>query len=498
MTAQRVIPDPRAAWRDARTGPQELLTGGLLLAAVAIGTWAGMLPGLALLAVGAIGVVAAVSSPRVFLLAYVAFIPFEGSTAFGGITNLSRFAGIAFAGGYLIRRRTAVRLDVMPVAGWALVLFAAASYLWSIDRTASLPQILTLLQLFLVAVLIADYVSEEEGLARWVALAYAVSAVATGLIGLFIWVTSRSTLAAGRATAFAGQDAAQFTSVLIPGLLVLFWETIRRPRVLPVIGAVVIVLAILASGTRSAWVAIGLAVAAGILPRISTRQRLTLVLAVGSVAIVALVVPSLYAETYGRAHRRHLLGRHGPARHLDDRPAAVDRSSRHRRGIRRVPVGAHARGHPRHGDPDARHRVPHAAGRVAQHRRGNAARARRHRLRPGGRVLLERGAAPSQRCVARGDRAPHGAHDARPGAVPRRAAAQAALAVHRARGRPHRGVGDPPPVGGRRPRRDRERGGGAVAGPRGCERGGGAVAEPGDHPGACAARRQARDAGSRD
>jgi len=300
MTPVVVVPDPRSAWRDARTGPNELLAGGLLLAAVMIGTWTGWLPGMALLAVGVIGLVAAIVDPRMFLLAYVALIPFEGSTAFGGITNASRFAGIAFAAGYLVHRRTAIRLDTIPAAGWAFAAFASASFLWSIDRTASLPQIFTLLQLFLIAVLIADFIVQEERAARWVALAYAVSAVGTALIGLWIWGTARGTLVAGRATAFAGQDAAQFTAVLIPGLLVLVWETLRRPRILPIIGAAIIAVAMLASGTRSAWVAIGLAVLAGFLPRISMRQRISVGIAFGVVALTAFLVPPLYAETYGR------------------------------------------------------------------------------------------------------------------------------------------------------------------------------------------------------
>ena len=300
MTPLTTLPDPRSAWRDARTGPPELLAGGLLLAAVAIGAWTGWLPGFALVAVGLIGIAAAVVDPRLFLLAYVALIPFEGSTALGGITNLSRFAGIGFAAGYVMRRGTAIRLDTIPAAGWAFVGLATASFLWSIDRSSSLAQIFTLLQLFVVAVLIADFIVEEERAARWVGLAYAVAAVGTALIGSWIWVVARNTLVAGRATAFAGQDAAQFTAVLIPALLVLVWETLRRPRVLPMVGIGVIAVAMLASGTRSAWVAIGIAVMAGFLPRISMRQRLGVGIALGVVALVAFLVPALYSETYGR------------------------------------------------------------------------------------------------------------------------------------------------------------------------------------------------------
>ncbi len=267
MTGLATIPDPRRAWREARTGPPEFLAGALLLVSVIVGAWAGWLPGVALVIAGCIALAAAIVDPRLFLIAYVALIPFEGSTALGGVTNLSRFAGIAFAAGYVVRRRGSLRLDTIPVAGWLFVGVACASYLWSVDRGASLPELLTLVQLFVLALLVADFVMEQEGAGRLVALAYSVSAVATACIGIWIWVTDPGSLKAGRATAFASQDSAQFTSILIPALLVLVWEALRRPRVLPIVGAAITIVAILASGTRSAWLAIGIAVAVGFLPQ---------------------------------------------------------------------------------------------------------------------------------------------------------------------------------------------------------------------------------------
>lgn len=300
MTHPTAIPSPLRAWREARTGPPELVAGALLLVSIIVASWGGWLPGVALVVAGAIGLAAAIADPRLFLIAYVALIPFEGSTALGGVTNLSRFAGIAFAAGYVLRRRGAIRLDVLPVGGWLFVAVAGASYLWSIDRGASLPQLLTLVQLFVIALLVADYLVTEERAARWVALAYAVSAVATACIGIFIWVTAPGSLKAGRASAFTGQDSAQFTSILIPALLVLIWEALRRPRVLPVIGAAITIVAILVSGTRSAWLAVGIAMAAGFLPRITWRQRMGIGVAVAVVAVVALVVPPLYTASYGR------------------------------------------------------------------------------------------------------------------------------------------------------------------------------------------------------
>jgi O-antigen ligase len=302
----RAVPSPLTAWNDARTGPAELAIGALVLGFTAAAVLTGTLPLVALAIAAGVALLAAVLDPRIFLAVYVALIPFDGWTAVGGLATLSRLAGIAFAAGYLVRRRGSLRLDTIGPAGWAFVGLAAASVLWSIDRTASLPEVLTLLQLFAVALLIADQVATEPGTARWIGLVYAIAALLIGALGIWRWVTDPGSLPAGRAAAFAGQDAAQFTAVLIPALLVLAWELLRRPR-LPTLGAwlaigtgLVLVVGILASGTRSAWVAVALAVSAGIVPRLTGWQRLGLGVLVAGTAVAALVVPALDAATFGR------------------------------------------------------------------------------------------------------------------------------------------------------------------------------------------------------
>jgi O-antigen ligase len=294
------VPSPLAAWNDARTGPAELAIGVTVLATVAVAVLTGTLPMIALGIAAAVALAAAVLDPRLFLVVYVALIPFDGWTAVGGIATLSRLVGIAFAAGYLIRRRGSLRIDTIGVGGWAFVVYATTSLLWSIDRTSSLPEILTLLQLFAIAVLAADSIAADPGSARWIGLVYAASAVIIAALGTWNWVTNPASLPAGRAAAFAGQDAAQFTAVLIPGLLVLAWEAIRRPRWIVIGAGLVIIVGVLASGTRSAWVAVGLALSAGLVPRISGRQRVGLGILVAATAVVALVVPPLYAATYGR------------------------------------------------------------------------------------------------------------------------------------------------------------------------------------------------------
>lgn len=294
-----VVPGPRAAWAEARTGPAELVLGLVILAAVAAGTVTGALPLVAIGVVG-LGIVAAIRGGRFYLLVYVALIPFDGAVAFGGLATLSRLVAIAFVIAHVARRRGSLRIDTIGASGWAFVLLAGASYLWSIDRVETLPELLTLVQLVAVTLVVADLVLEDRTAARPVMLVYAASATLMGAIGLVAWVIDRGSLPAGRAVAFDGQDPAQYAALLIPALLVLVWETLRRPRLLPIAGAIVAALGLLASGTRSAWVAVVVVMAVGLVPRMTNRQRLGLAVLVGGLAIVTLSVPGLNDLTLGR------------------------------------------------------------------------------------------------------------------------------------------------------------------------------------------------------
>jgi O-antigen ligase len=293
------IPGPIRAWNEARTGPVEIAAGALLLLAVAAATLSGTMLFAAAAAVGVL-VLALVRGSLVYLLAYVALIPFEGVGVLAGVGTASRIAAIAFVVVHVARRRGSLRLDPLGAWGWAFVAVAGASYLWSIDRATSLAQLITLGQLVLVTIVIADLLTERPSAARAVALTYATAAVVLGAIGIVEWIVARETLPAGRAVAFEGQDPAQFAGLLIPALFVLVWEVLERPRLRYVVGAVIAAVAIIASGTRSAWVAVGIVMLIGLFPRMSNRQRASL----GAVALVlgfvVVIVPALNELTIGR------------------------------------------------------------------------------------------------------------------------------------------------------------------------------------------------------
>ncbi|HEY7130832.1 MAG TPA: O-antigen ligase family protein [Candidatus Limnocylindrales bacterium] len=271
-------------------GQRALLVGLAVLAVVSVATALGGLQLVAALAAGAL-VLAIVRDPRVYLFAYVILIPFDGSGSLANAATLSRFAGLAFALTYLIQRRGSLRVDLMGIFGWAFVAFASLSILWSIDRSTSVPEVLTLVQLFVISLMIADMISEHPDIARPLALVYAGSATAIGLVGIITWLTARSTLIAGRAEAFEGQDPAQFTAILVPAFFVFAWVSLRRPRPIPIIGTAICTVAIIVSGTRSAWIAVAIVLAVVLVPRLSRRGIATFAVAAVVGGLFLLVIP---------------------------------------------------------------------------------------------------------------------------------------------------------------------------------------------------------------
>ena len=272
---------PRATWAIGLTG----LVGVMSVSAMA--TRLGMLP--ATLAVILAAVVTSVSFrwPLLTLALFAAFIPIEQVLLIDGIGTISRLAAILFAVTYGLPRLGNIVLGAMPRAGWAYLAWATLSLGWAIKPEAAWAELPTLLQLFLVAVLVADFVGRRPEIVRPVLWVYSVSAAATALIGIESYLTRG--LADARAVAIAGQDPAQFAGVLLPALFFGLSEILGGRRRIP--GGVVALLTsigVIVSGTRGAWFAVGVVVLLFILPRLTVRRR------IAAMVIVLVLLGSAY------------------------------------------------------------------------------------------------------------------------------------------------------------------------------------------------------------
>lgn len=268
-----------------------------VIGVVALGTRFGMLP--ALLALALFGVVTVVSFrwPIVALAVFAALIPIEEVALIDGIGTLSRFAGILFAATYGLPRIGHLALGSMPSAAWAYLAWAMVSLGWALDPDTTWAHLPTLLQLFLIALLVADFVARQPTIIRPVLWVYSISAAATAAIGILGYAGLGGGI---RATAIQDQDPAQFAGVLLPAVIFGLYEVLNGDRrILGGAIALVTAVGVIVSGTRGAWVAVAVAVAFFILPQLRPRRRIAAI--VMTLAIIVLAyqlpgVPDLFAE----------------------------------------------------------------------------------------------------------------------------------------------------------------------------------------------------------
>ena len=210
---------PRTAWLIAACG----LVG--VASAAALATRQDMLTILVGLAVLGVVTLLGLRWPILPLALFAALIPIEEVVVIEGFGTISRFAGILFAVTYALPRLGHLKFGAMPPAAWAYLAWALVSVGWALDPGTAGGQIMTLLQLFVIAVLVADFVVHRPATVRSILWVYSISATATAVIGIQTFVT-----AGPRAAVFEGQNPEHFAAVLTVALLFGLHEALNGNR----------------------------------------------------------------------------------------------------------------------------------------------------------------------------------------------------------------------------------------------------------------------------
>jgi O-antigen ligase len=281
-----------------------VLAGLLGVAAVAaLATYQGVLAVLIVLVVGGVTAVVGFRWPLVPLVVFVALIPIEEVIVLEGFGTLSRAAGLLFAVSYGAPRIGSLTLAAMPPAGWAYLGWAVVSLAWALSPEVAWAQLSTLIQLFTIALLVADFVVRRPGMVRPVLWAYSLSAGATALIGVSSYIAQG--VGTTRSVAIQDQDPAQFAAVLLPAVVFGLYEVINGDR--RILGGVIALLTtagVIVSGTRGAWVAYVVVVLFIVLPQLTARRRIVAVAVIAASVAVVYQLPgidALIAERSGNA-----------------------------------------------------------------------------------------------------------------------------------------------------------------------------------------------------
>lgn len=260
---------------------------------VAFATRSGLLLQAAGLAILFVILLIGISRPLLPLFGLVAIIPIEEVLRVDEIGTLSKVLGLLFAVVYAVPRIRRLKVGAMPAAGWAFIGWAVLSVTWAIEPSVSLQEIPTMIQLFAVAVLIADVIVADPSRTRAIMWTYSISAALTALVGIDSYITG-SALDPTRVTAFAGQDAAQFALILLPALVFTLHE-LSAGRAVPFSGTIALLtgIAIILSGTRGAWLGVAVMVVFFLIPGLTPRRRVVTMVAVALTLLVALQLPGV-------------------------------------------------------------------------------------------------------------------------------------------------------------------------------------------------------------
>ncbi len=296
-----IVPVLRADARPCLTRAFAALAG--TAAVVAVATFTDQLVLAAMLAT--VGVLAAVSVrwPLFPLFLFAAVIPLDEIARIGPLGSPGRIVAIAFVLVYAVPRLQSIRLDPMPLATWGYLGWAALSAGWALDPGRTVAEFGTLLQMVALAVLVADAVIEHPAIVRPLLWVYSAAAAATALFGVIASLASGGSVM-GRASAFSGQDPAQFAAILLPAFAVALYEILRGPMRLPGTAlAVASAAGIVLSGARGAWVAAVVVAAGLILATFRLRKASTVAVTlagIGAAALALLSVPGLPAFVASR------------------------------------------------------------------------------------------------------------------------------------------------------------------------------------------------------
>ena len=139
-----------------------------------------------------------------------------------------------------------------------------------------LGELSTLVQLFAIAVLVADVIVHDPSLVRPLLWTYSISASFTAAIGILNFVEGNRVNE--RVAALPGQDPAHFAALLLPAFLFCTFELLRGRR--PYLSLLVTLLTlggIVLSGTRGAWVSILAVLAVFVFPALELSRKIAAV-----------------------------------------------------------------------------------------------------------------------------------------------------------------------------------------------------------------------------
>ncbi|MCA9838053.1 MAG: O-antigen ligase family protein [Trueperaceae bacterium] len=238
------------------------------------------------------------SRPFAALVLFAVLIPFEEVIVLPLLGTPTRLAGLIFFATYLFHRQFRVNVRALPLVAWLWLLWAFMSLSWSLEpRFGAYFQ---LVQLVFMAWLVADFVSRDKTIIPKLLSYYTLSASVLALLGIVNFM--RGLDAGGfsqqtRTSGLEGQGVEHFAFYLLPALFsalhFVFYAKSLSKRLFFALLAGILATAILASGTRGAWLSALGGLIIVYLPRLRIRQWIGLLIVVFASGFILMKVPAV-------------------------------------------------------------------------------------------------------------------------------------------------------------------------------------------------------------
>jgi exopolysaccharide production protein ExoQ len=256
------------------------------------------------------GLIASYRYPFILLVAYAVAIPFEDILKIGGALNtLTKGVGILFAAVYVLTQFRNLKFHIIPAALWAWLGWNIVSLIWTpTDFFAmSLANVSVYIQQFVMVFLMANMLQQNPKRIPILLAFYSLATTITSIYCVYNFMQGADLTEGNRTGAFEEQSVAHFAAMVIPGLLFLVHCIIQTKsqlyRLCLISLASIQSIAIILSGTRSAWMGLVAAMLFLFLANFNWKKAVAVILCAAFIWIGINTIPQLEQNIMNRSEQ---------------------------------------------------------------------------------------------------------------------------------------------------------------------------------------------------
>ncbi|NHN29381.1 O-antigen ligase family protein [Paenibacillus agricola] len=259
---------------------------------------------------GVYGLALSFRYPFILLVAYAVAIPFEDILRIGGFFNtLTKGFGLLFGFLYFLTHFRQMKFSAVPAVWWGWLGWNILSILWTPnDHFAAIWfSISTYVQLFFMMLLMVNILQHDPKRIPILLTFYSIATTVTSLYSILNFIQGVELSEGTRTGAFQEQSVAHFAAMIVPGLLYIIYKILHSKSILHKIWlspiALIQIMAVILSGTRSAWMGLTVAILFLLLAKFNWKKAVAIIVVSGVVLWGVNAIPQLEQNIAARSEQ---------------------------------------------------------------------------------------------------------------------------------------------------------------------------------------------------